>query len=271
MLWEERLEWQQLWSELWYGKRYITVTLSNSQSLFGDRVLESAKMGARKKSSDDKQLGSDFGGLMLLLWTGHAAVSKFSTGALGSTLWMWCVLVQRRQPSSVICLQLERVPAFWCSSCAAHKHCRATVPPIGSMTATPPQPVHGAFHRLIAFLRDRGVLSAGITYLLNVDVCYLKKTHENVNVLVSECCLADDIWCSCFFAFWFMRRKVKSPPKDPSGYFIHKCIHWIIYFSHIPTAQLPVAVDHGCVPSLRHALHSGRTGISINNRENIKY
>lgn len=53
--------------------------------------------------------------------------------------------------------------------------------------------------------------------------------------------------------------------------FIHKCISLIIYFSHIPTAQLPVAVDHSSVPSLRHALHSGRAGISINNRDNIKY
>lgn len=167
--------------------------------------------------------------------------------------------------------------------CSSQTHCRATVPPIGSMTAIPPQPVHGAFHRLIAFLRDRGVLSAGITYLLNVDVCYLKKTHENVNVLVSECCLADiymmyiyiymiyDVVVFLNFGLSVESSKVLPKILQDIYYFIHKCIHLIIYFSHIPTAQLPVAVDHSCVPSLRHALHSCLAGISINNRENIKY
>jgi len=48
----------------------------------------------------------------------------------------WCF---RKQLSSVIWSQLDRVPAF-CSCiqlCRDHTHCRATVPPIGSSTATP--------------------------------------------------------------------------------------------------------------------------------------
>lgn len=82
-----------------------------------------------------------------------------------------------------------------------------------------------------------------------------------------------DVVVVVFLHFGLCVEKSKVLPKilQDIYYLIHKCIHLIIYFSHIPTAQLPVAADHSCVPSLRHALDSCRTGISINNRENIKY
>lgn len=71
-------------------------------------------------------------------------LKRSSSGALGSNLWMWCVLVKQEaaELSHLVAAGARATPPtpLTFQLFSSQSHCRATVPPIGSITATPAHP-----------------------------------------------------------------------------------------------------------------------------------